>query len=72
MQLSIPRALIKFRQGFGRLVRRKDDKGVVAVLDSRIVQKRYGKLFLQSLPETKVAHLPLEKLSGEVKRFLSE
>ena len=72
MQLSVPRALMKFRQGFGRLVRRKDDRGVVAVLDSRIVQKRYGKLFLQSLPETKVAHLPLEKLSGEVKRFLSE
>ena len=72
MQLSVPRALIRFRQGFGRLVRRKDDRGVVAVLDSRIVQKHYGKLFLQSLPETKVAHLPLEKLTCEVKRFLSE
>ena len=72
LQLSVPRALIKFRQGFGRLIRRKDDRGVVAVLDRRLVEKRYGKLFLQSLPETKLAHLPLEKLSGEVKRFLSE
>lgn len=39
MQLSLPQAVIKFRQGFGRLVRRADDKGIIVVLDRRIVEK---------------------------------
>ena len=50
MEYSVPQAVIKFRQGFGRLIRRKTDRGVVLVLDSRIVRKYYGKLFLESLP----------------------
>ncbi|MBI2421261.1 MAG: DEAD/DEAH box helicase [Candidatus Hydrogenedentes bacterium] len=50
MEYSVPQAVIKFRQGFGRLIRRKTDRGVVLVLDPRIVRKYYGKLFLESLP----------------------
>ncbi|NIP29615.1 MAG: hypothetical protein GTO02_04615, partial [Candidatus Dadabacteria bacterium] len=42
------------KQGFGRLIRTKTDKGVVMVLDKRIVSKSYGKLFLESLPECRV------------------
>jgi ATP-dependent DNA helicase DinG len=48
---QIPRAIIQLRQGFGRLIRKRTDKGVVAILDSRMTQRSYGKLFLNSLPE---------------------
>lgn len=47
---SIPRAVIRFRQGFGRLIRSVDDVGAVVVLDRRISDKPYGKIFLRSLP----------------------
>lgn len=48
---QLPRAAIAFRQGFGRLIRRKGDRGIVSVLDPRIVTKRYGRFFLDSLPD---------------------
>jgi ATP-dependent DNA helicase DinG len=53
MELSLPDAVVKFKQGFGRLIRRSSDRGVVAVLDGRLLRKRYGEIFLKSLPETK-------------------
>ncbi len=49
---QLPRAAIAFRQGFGRLIRRKGDRGIVSVLDPRIVTKRYGRFFIDSLPTT--------------------
>jgi ATP-dependent DNA helicase DinG len=49
---SLPQAAMRLRQGFGRLMRRKTDRGVVAILDSRIIHKTYGKILLESLPET--------------------
>ena len=52
---SLPEAVLKFRQGFGRLVRTANDSGIVVVLDNRILTKKYGQLFLNSLPE-----LPIE------------
>ena len=51
---SIPRAVIKFKQGFGRLIRSEDDTGKVLLLDSRIVTKKYGKIFVESLPGGKI------------------
>ncbi len=51
LQYSVPMAVIKFKQGFGRLIRSREDKGVVVVFDRRIVTKRYGRVFLQSLPD---------------------
>lgn len=56
IQYSLPRAALKFRQGFGRLIRSASDHGVVAVLDSRIYAKGYGSTFLQALPECTVRH----------------
>ncbi len=52
--LSLPQAVLKFRQGFGRLIRTQEDMGAVAVLDPRICTKRYGKTFLDSLPDCTV------------------
>lgn len=48
---TIPQAVLRFKQGFGRLVRSKTDRGVVSVLDQRILTRRYGKVFLETLPE---------------------
>ncbi len=54
MEFTLPEAVIKFRQGVGRLIRSTSDKGVITILDSRIVLKRYGQLFLRSLPKCPV------------------
>ena len=48
---SLPQAVLRFRQGYGRLIRTIDDWGVVVVLDNRLLKKRYGKVFLKSLPQ---------------------
>ena len=48
---SLPRAVLKFKQGFGRLIRSKSDTGRVVVLDPRIVTTGYGQRFLDALPE---------------------
>jgi ATP-dependent DNA helicase DinG len=50
---SLPRAVMKFRQGFGRLIRTSTDRGAVICLDSRVLKKGYGKVFLRSLPPSK-------------------
>ena len=51
MEFSLPVAVLKFRQGVGRLIRTKSDEGIVVVLDSRVLTKRYGKIFIDSLPK---------------------
>lgn len=53
-EYSLPEAVLKFRQGFGRLIRSQTDEGIVVVLDSRLVTKWYGRIFLKSLPECPV------------------
>jgi len=50
MDFTIPEAVIRFRQGFGRLIRSKTDYGAIIILDTRVVKKLYGRIFLQSLP----------------------
>jgi ATP-dependent DNA helicase DinG len=57
MDYSVPEAIIKLKQGFGRLIRSKSDRGIVVLLDSRIKTKRYGKLFLAALPSCKTGAL---------------
>ncbi len=51
---QLPSAIIKFKQGFGRLIRKKTDSGIVVVLDSRILSKPYGKKFLNAIPKCKI------------------
>jgi Rad3-related DNA helicase/REP element-mobilizing transposase RayT len=57
MDYSVPEAIIKLKQGFGRLIRSKTDKGIVVILDGRVKTKRYGKLFLDALPECRVVEV---------------
>jgi ATP-dependent DNA helicase DinG len=51
---QLPLAIIKFKQGFGRLIRSKNDRGIVVILDSRIINKRYGMKFLSAIPKCAV------------------
>jgi len=54
MEYTLPEALLKFKQGAGRLIRTREDRGIVTVLDSRIVRKSYGRAFISSLPRCPV------------------
>lgn len=54
VEYQVPQATLLFRQGFGRLIRTKTDRGAVAVLDSRIMTKNYGKSFLKSIPKCRI------------------
>jgi len=70
INFSLPEAVTRFKQGFGRLIRHTTDSGAVVVLDTRLVRKNYGGVFLASVPETKRAFVPADELIGAVKRFL--
>ncbi len=59
---QLPSAIIKFKQGFGRLIRSKTDTGIVVVLDSRIATKSYGKKFLAAIPKCKVEIVAAENM----------
>jgi DNA polymerase-3 subunit epsilon/ATP-dependent DNA helicase DinG len=61
-QYAVPDAILRFRQGFGRLIRTKSDRGVAVVMDSRVLSKRYGELFLESLPACTTVRGPLADL----------
>ncbi len=61
-QYSVPDAILRFRQGFGRLIRSRQDRGVCVILDNRVLTKRYGQLFLQSLPDCTIQKAPLASL----------
>lgn len=65
LEYSVPKAVIKFKQGFGRLIRSKNDRGVVVVLDTRIKLNSYGKYFLDSLPDVSISNY-----LSEISRFL--
>jgi ATP-dependent DNA helicase DinG len=69
-QLQLPEAVMKFRQGFGRLMRRSSDYGAVIVLDPRVLIKSYGKIFLRSLPETKLFTGSARSLLDSLEDFL--
>lgn len=70
MKLSLPQAVIKFKQGFGRLVRTASDRGIVILYDTRVIDTSYGKYFLYSLPGPKMEHLPLAGLVPRVREWL--
>jgi DNA polymerase-3 subunit epsilon/ATP-dependent DNA helicase DinG len=69
-QYQVPDAILRFRQGFGRLIRSKTDRGVVLVMDKRVRSKQYGKLFLESLPECAMQEAPLMNLAAAAKAWV--
>jgi DNA polymerase-3 subunit epsilon/ATP-dependent DNA helicase DinG len=69
-QYYLPEAILKFRQGFGRLIRTQSDRGVVAILDRRVLTKQYGRLFLESLPQCTARQGPAGNLPKEAGKWL--
>ncbi len=70
-QYAVPQAILRFKQGFGRLIRSRTDRGVMVALDRRLRSRRYGDAFLRSLPECTSRDVPLRDLSAEVSAWLS-
>ncbi|MBW7896045.1 MAG: ATP-dependent DNA helicase [Opitutaceae bacterium] len=68
-ELTLPDALIKFRQGIGRLIRSADDRGVITILDARVLAKAYGRLFLACLPVTDFTRLTVANRADTFRPF---
>lgn len=69
MEFTVPQAVIRFRQGFGRLIRRKTDRGSIIVLDRRIATKHYGRAFLESLPGIRIVRGPRPRVLSALREF---
>jgi ATP-dependent DNA helicase DinG len=70
LHYSVPNAILKLRQGFGRLIRSKRDQGVVVLCDKRVVTRRYGPAFLRALPIPPRKAPDAERLAKEIEAFL--
>jgi predicted DnaQ family exonuclease/DinG family helicase len=71
-QYALPQAVLRFRQGFGRLIRSKTDRGVLLVLDRRVRGRRYGEAFLRSLPRCTLREMPSRQVAGAVEEWLGK
>jgi ATP-dependent DNA helicase DinG len=71
-QYTVPEAILRFRQGFGRLIRTKSDRGVVAIFDRRILTKRYGAAFIDSLPNCSRRVGPMVDLPKAAMRWIGD
>lgn len=69
IEYSLPKAIMKFKQAFGRLIRHKDDRGCCICLDVRLIKKGYGKVFTESLPNCLEAFEPLDTLKAKMVDF---
>jgi DNA polymerase-3 subunit epsilon/ATP-dependent DNA helicase DinG len=70
-EYQLPEAILKFRQGFGRLIRTASDRGVVAVLDRRLLTKSYGRAFVESLPQCTLRQGNLSELPKMAAKWLN-
>jgi predicted DnaQ family exonuclease/DinG family helicase len=70
-EYALPLAVLRFRQGFGRLIRTKTDRGVLVVLDTRLRGRRYGEAFLRSLPRCTLREMPARDLPAAVRSWLA-
>ncbi|QTM99630.1 ATP-dependent DNA helicase DinG [Sediminibacillus dalangtanensis] len=70
MELALPNAVIRFKQGFGRLIRSSTDRGIVMVCDERIVKARYGKYFTDSIPEVPISYDTTTKIIEKAEAWL--
>ena len=70
-QYMVPEAILRFRQGFGRLIRTRSDRGIVAIFDRRLLSKSYGRTFVESLPRCTIRQGPLVDLPEAAQRWLN-
>ncbi|MFN8511683.1 MAG: helicase C-terminal domain-containing protein [Thermomicrobiales bacterium] len=71
-EYSVPHAILRFKQGFGRLIRSATDRGVCAILDRRVLSKRYGRGFIDSLPPCAEIRGPIAELGTAAADWLAE
>ena len=70
LEYTVPQAVIKFKQGFGRLIRTREDFGAITILDRRIISRVYGRIFLESLPDCQVVIGESEEVFHQIETFL--
>ena len=70
-EFGLPRAVLRFRQGFGRLIRGPDERGVFLLLDRRVLTREYGEAFLEALPDCEVRAVRTEDLGRHISEWLS-
>jgi DNA polymerase-3 subunit epsilon/ATP-dependent DNA helicase DinG len=70
-EYSLPEAVLRFRQGFGRLIRTATDRGIVVILDGRIISKRYGESFIGALPNPTIQMRPVSELGRIAQTWLT-
>lgn len=68
-ELSLPHAVLRFKQGFGRLIRSTNDRGIVFVCDGRIINSRYGKFFTESIPDVPISYDTTYKLIKKAEKW---
>ncbi len=64
-ELTLPKAIMRFRQGIGRLIRSKNDCGEIIILDSRILRQRYGTEFITELPHQSIDRVSVDEILGD-------
>jgi len=69
-EYSVPQAILKFRQGIGRLIRSKEDRGTVVILDNRVIERSYGRTFLESLPDFNIQTCNLGDIPTRIKDWI--
>lgn len=72
MLYTVPQAIIRLKQGFGRLIRHRNDRGVVLILDKRVISKYYGRLFLNSLPPARQIKAPTAEIQNSLDVFFNK
>ncbi len=72
LEYAVPETILRFLQGFGRLIRSRTDRGVVAVFDRRLVSKSYGSLFIESLPDPTIRQGSVTSLPAAAAQWLSQ
>lgn len=70
LEYTVPLAVLRFKQGFGRLIRTRTDYGVILILDKRVISKNYGRKFLASLPDCTVLTGDAQQVFAEISHFL--
>ena len=70
-EYMLPEAILRFRQGFGRLIRTQSDRGIVAILDRRVRSKQYGAQFIHSLPACTIVEKSIAELPETARRWLN-
>ena len=69
-QFAVPQAILRFRQGFGRLIRSREDAGVIVALDRRLSSRGYGKAFINAIPGCTTTDAPITELRRQVHAWL--